>query len=110
MKNNYNQTICGEDIPSWVNRLAYLTTFVPFIERVIPKEWISPMALQNTVESHMNEANTSQVNDGNGCVGSKNEQSTITDNSNRINNNNNSNNNSIWSAIFNNIEKIEQNK
>ena len=84
---------------------------MPFIERVIPKEWISPMALQNTVESHMNEANTSQANDGNSCVGSKNEQST--DNNNRINNNNNnnnSNNNSIWSAIFNNIEKIEQNK
>ena len=46
MKNNYNQTICGEDIPSWVNRLAHFSKFVPLIERVIPNEWITPIALR----------------------------------------------------------------
>lgn len=49
------KTICGEDIPGWVNRLAYISTFVPFIERMIPREWISPIAIQHTLESHMNE-------------------------------------------------------
>jgi len=96
-----------------VNRLAYLTTFVPFIERVIPKEWISPMALQNTVESHMNETNNSSSSHNNinnssqalGGAGGVSATERLTDNNNRINNNN-----GIWSAIFNNIEKLEQNK
>lgn len=51
----FSKTICGTDIPAWVNRLAYLSTFVPFIERMIPKEWISPIAVQHSVEEHMRE-------------------------------------------------------
>jgi len=130
------KTICGEDIPSWVNRLAYLTTFVPFIERVIPKEWISPIAIQHTVESHMNEANNTTA--ANGLVNNRNSltansthhASSSSSNSNEqqklvqatSNSNSNSNsdslsrqesvnsNNSIWSALFNNLERLEPNK
>lgn len=87
------KTICGEDIPPWVNRLAYISTFVPFIERVIPKEWISPIAIQHTVESHMNETannnDRSQQQNGN-----QNERS----------------NSGIWSYFFSNIDRIEQNE
>jgi hypothetical protein len=47
--------LCGAEIPPWINRLAYLTTFVPFVERMVPKEWISPIGIQHTVETHMHQ-------------------------------------------------------
>ena len=132
----YFKTICGEDIPSWVNRLAYLTTFVPFIERVIPKEWISPIAIQHTVESHMNEANNTTaanglVNNSNSLTANSthhasssssnsNEQQKLVQATSNSNSNSNSDslsrqesvnsNNSIWSALFNNLERLEPNK
>jgi hypothetical protein len=49
-------------MPPWINRLAYLTTFVPFIERIIPKEWISPLAVQQTVENQLQNNNTGSNN------------------------------------------------
>jgi len=132
------KTICGEDIPSWVNRLAYLTTFVPFIERVIPKEWISPIAIQHTVESHMNETNNSMTNANAtntnnysstnlsslqqySSASCSNEQQNLVQTTSNINSKSESlssqqsvqstsSNNSIWSALFNNLEKLEPNK
>lgn len=131
------KTICGEDIPSWVNRLAYLTTFVPFIERVIPKEWISPIAIQHTVESHMNETNNSMANASNNIsnysstnstslqqhtsASSSSEQQKLVQTTSNSNSKSESlssqqsvqsvnSNNSIWSTLFNNLEKLEPNK
>lgn len=79
----FSKTICGEDIPAWVNRLAYVATFVPFIEKMIPKEWISPIAIQHTVESHINVTTQPAGNGSNFSI------STSTSSNNLSSNNNN---------------------
>lgn len=77
----FSKLICGEDIPPWVNRLAYLTTFVPFIEKMIPREWISPVAIQHTLDQHRAET-TDQCQNGSSLTRSTNPDDASSMNSN----------------------------
>ena len=43
------QTLTGKDIPGWVNRLANISGSIPFLEKVLPQEWLTPVALQQSM-------------------------------------------------------------
>ncbi|RNA37182.1 desumoylating isopeptidase 2-like [Brachionus plicatilis] len=99
------QFLCGEDIPAWVNRLAYISTYVPFIERIIPREWISPIAIQHTIENYNDSENSNPTNGQNGqefsasATSDPSASKSITTTF-----------NGIWSSVLNAFERIEPNE
>ena len=79
---------------------------MPFIERVIPKEWISPIAVQHTVESHMNETKPTSNNTNSNVqtqTYSASSDSTTTSTANKR-----ADSDSVWSSIFSNLDRLEQ--
>ncbi|KAI1720692.1 PPPDE putative peptidase domain-containing protein [Ditylenchus destructor] len=58
------KTLTGQDIPNWVNRLASISGSIPFLERWIPQEWLTPIALQESLAEKSKGGRSNGINHG----------------------------------------------
>jgi deubiquitinase DESI2 len=49
------KVLCGQEVPSWINRVANMSSRVPFLQRWLPQEWLTPVALDMSIEDMIGE-------------------------------------------------------
>ncbi|KAG5441676.1 Desumoylating isopeptidase 2 [Clonorchis sinensis] len=58
------QILCGASLPKWINRLASVGAKLPFIERTIPRVWLTPRSLEELNISDSDFPNGSSLGTG----------------------------------------------
>ncbi|CAD5226047.1 unnamed protein product [Bursaphelenchus okinawaensis] len=55
---NFARELTGKDAPGWVNRLANVSNSISFLDKMLPMEWLTPMALADTLDRETNDKKT----------------------------------------------------